>query len=102
MKNTVDMEKADRKSVVALRIAEKARPLFAGHPPDIQGAAICDLIAIYLAGHIVPKNPEQTAKAREVVLQTMVRTVRELIPYMEQVYIKPKLEGWNEQRGDGW
>lgn len=34
-----------------LDLARKIKPLLAGHGPSAQGAALLDLLSIYLAGH---------------------------------------------------
>lgn len=66
------------------RLVEKIRPLLfpllAGHPPEIQGAALADLTAIWLAGHIYDGDAEATAGLRESLLEYHMAAVRALIP----------------------
>lgn len=53
------------------RIVEQCRPLFAGHNPAAQGAALADLTAIFIAGH----HPD----LREQVLEVHIAGVRGLV-----------------------
>ena len=41
----------------ALDLAERIKPLLAGHGSKVQGAALAELTAIWLAGHIFPAAP---------------------------------------------
>lgn len=54
------------------KIVENVRPLLAGQGPHNQGAALADLVAMWLAGH--PPN------IREDILALHVEMVRRLIP----------------------
>src|SRR5262245_21904161 len=53
-------------------VVEAIKPHLAGRPPAIQGAALADLLAIWLAGH--------PAEVREALLAEHISTVRELVP----------------------
>ena len=33
------------------RIVDRIRPVLAGHPPELQGAVLADLLAMWIAGH---------------------------------------------------
>jgi hypothetical protein len=57
----------------AERIVDQCRTLFAGHEAGIQGAALADLLATWLAGHPPPM--------REKLLELHVEGVRALIPH---------------------
>lgn len=59
----------------ALELSARIEPLLAGHPPEVQGCALADLLSIWLAGH-----PPQ---AREALLAAHVRAVRALVPVSE-------------------
>lgn len=52
--------------------------LLHGKPPAVQGAALADLLAIWLAGHVTPDKSE-TERLREQMLGEHIRTVRLLI-----------------------
>ena len=52
-------------------IVEAIRPMLAGKTPEVQGAVLADLLAIFLAGH----HPE----LREQLLTMHIEGVRKLI-----------------------
>jgi hypothetical protein len=60
-------------------IVDKIRPLLAGREPDIQGAVIADLLALWLAGHHVAGDTDATRKMRAELLAMHCSEVRELI-----------------------
>jgi hypothetical protein len=64
------MTKFDPKT--AIGVAQRIHPLLAGHHPAVQGAALADLLATWLAGF----EPD----LRDTLLDAHIRTVRELIP----------------------
>lgn len=57
-----------------LQIAERIKPLLAGHPPEIQGAVLAELTSLWLAG--VQGAPE----LREALLTMHIGMVRKLTP----------------------
>jgi hypothetical protein len=59
-------------SKTALRLAARIRPMLAGYHPAEQGAALADLLAIWLAGY--------PADLREALLAHHIEQVRELVP----------------------
>jgi len=52
----------------------------AGHPPEIQGVVLADLLAMFLVGHVGRDAPA----AREKILRLHIATVRKLIPINEK------------------
>lgn len=62
------------------QIVERVRPSLAGRSPEVQGAVLADLLAMWLAGHIVKDDPAGTDALREELLEMHLRTVRKLIP----------------------
>jgi hypothetical protein len=56
----------------AISLAKRIHPLLAGQHPAVQGAALADLLATWLAGF----EPD----VREALLDNHVHTVRELVP----------------------
>lgn len=65
---------ADERMVnTAEDIVDTVKPVFAGAHPAIQGAALADLLAKFIAGH----DPE----LREKVLELHIEGVRELVPH---------------------
>jgi hypothetical protein len=59
-------------------IVERIRPLLAGHSPDVQGAALADLLGLWLAGHHVAGNRRATWAMRDELLDEHCIAVREL------------------------
>jgi hypothetical protein len=60
-------------------LSQRIALLLAGKRPEIQGAALADLLAIYLAGHRVEGDPAATNRLREELLAMHVEQVRQLI-----------------------
>lgn len=60
-------------------IVESIRPLLAGKPHGIQSAVLADLLATWLAGHIVEGSPDETRKLRDALLAKHVSLVMALI-----------------------
>lgn len=54
------------------RLVKRIMPLLAGKGPEIQGGALADLVAIFIAGH----HPG----LRDEVLQMHIDLVRQLVP----------------------
>ena len=60
-------------------IVQSIRPLLAGKPPELQGAVLADLLAIWLAGHTVQGDPAATRQLRTEVLEAHLAGMRPLI-----------------------
>jgi hypothetical protein len=82
----------------ANELAESMRPLLSGKGSMLQGAALAELVAMWLAGHIVDGNAKATDRARRTTLRMFVETVVKLIPVMEREVIAPKLEAMKAGR----
>jgi hypothetical protein len=65
-------------------IVEQIKPLLAGRHPAVQGIVLCDLLAIWLAGH----QPE----AVEPLIDAHIRGVRQLIPLYRERNATPQSE----------
>ena len=61
----------------AMEIARTMHRLLHGHPPEIQGAVLADLLATWLAGH--------PPVMREAVLQAHIEQMRPLIEINEDI-----------------
>lgn len=73
----------------ALALANAMRPLLAGRGPEVQGAALADLVSIFFAGH----HPA----LREEAIEAWVQCMRDLIPDSEQeLFPHGKPEGWEK------
>jgi hypothetical protein len=53
------------------------KPILAGHDPAVQGGALADLTALWLAGH---QAGEDSDAVREDLLDMFIDYVRQLIP----------------------
>jgi hypothetical protein len=60
-------------------IAERIKPLLAGHPPGVQGAVLAELLALWLAGHHVAGDREATREMRAVILAAHLQGMEPLI-----------------------
>jgi hypothetical protein len=45
---------ADAKARESQRLVAQIKPLLAGKPPEVQSAALADLLSMWIAGHIAP------------------------------------------------
>ena len=62
-----------------------------GRSVEVQGAALADLLAIWLAGHVNIDDPDHSDDIREAMLEIHIKAVRELIPINYQDKVKPHL-----------
>jgi hypothetical protein len=70
------MSKPHQKEVdEVLAFVEQLKPLFAGKPPEVQGGALGNLVAMFLAGH--------APALRKPILGAHLGLVRGLIPAYE-------------------
>ena len=69
---------------VAELIAD-ARPVFAGRPAAIQGGALADLTAMWLAGHVMSGDRAGTIKLRQEILANHITMIRKLIEINERM-----------------
>ena len=60
-------------------LVDAIRPLLAGKDPSLQGAALADLLAIYLGGYPDPVM-------REEIFAMHIDAVRELIPVNQDIF----------------
>ena len=62
--------------------------------PQIQGAALADLLAMWLAGHVDRDDPggKNSDRMREAVLEAHLIAVRALVPVNYAGLIEPELE----------
>lgn len=71
------------------RLVERIRRLLGGKPPELQGAVLADLLAIFICGH----HP----LIREEVLRLHIEAVRSLIPENERMLFPDgKPFGWDD------
>jgi hypothetical protein len=85
---TENREVTDSEEV--FRIVDAIKPLLAGHSPDIQGAVVADLLAIWLAGHVDQSeigcaDKPETDKIRRAMLDMHVEQVWKLCAVNEKI-----------------
>jgi hypothetical protein len=68
-------------------IVERVRPILAGNPSAVTGAALADLFAIWLVGHFDDRGPAETAELREELIDQWVKTARQLIEPNEKMIL---------------
>ena len=65
-------------------VTERIKAILAGKPPQFQAAVLADLLAMWLAGHDVPGEPEETQQLRAHLLAEHCWIVRQLVPLNAQ------------------
>jgi hypothetical protein len=73
-------------------LGDQMRAGLAGKPSQVQSAVLADLLATFLAGHIMVGDEEATNAVREEHLGLHIELVRKLIPVNFRLYIEPKLK----------
>ena len=61
-------------------LIELLKPRLAGHPPELQGAALADLLATWLAGHVIAGDRDTTLHLRAELLANHIAAVTALVP----------------------
>ena len=69
------------------RLVYAIMPLLAGKPVPVQGAALADLLSIWLAGHLAA-TPAATERWRAELLEHHLSVVRRLIPENERAILR--------------
>lgn len=62
-------------------VVEEASEVFAGRKPDIVSAALADLLALLIVGHIHEDGIHKTRRLRARLLHSHIQTVHKLIDY---------------------
>jgi hypothetical protein len=62
-----------------------------GRSVEVQGAALADLLAIWLAGHVNSDDPDHSDDIREALLEAHIKAVRALIPIAYEDKVRPRL-----------
>jgi hypothetical protein len=71
---------AEGQALEARALIDAIIPLMAGKDdPGVQGAALADLLAMWLAGHVYPGDEALTKLAREGMLELHLKTVWKLV-----------------------
>jgi hypothetical protein len=70
------------------RLVAKICPILQGNPPEVQSAALADLLAMWLAGHFVIEDRPGTTELREQLLAEHIKVVRALVEPNEQMILE--------------
>jgi len=75
-------------------LVQAIKPILAGHRAEAQGAALADLLSLWIAGHMVAGNAPETDSFRAFILNQHINLVRALIPTSEkEILANVKTEG---------
>jgi hypothetical protein len=85
---TIFEEAADEAEI----LAKQCYPIFAGQPAMVQGAALAELVARHLSGHVILGNAEKTKALRAGLLEAFVKTVNDLVPIIDEDVIQPQIK----------
>lgn len=75
---------SDEQARIADELAAKIHRLLAGKGPEVQGAAIADLTAIWLHGHLVLGDPAATDKIRREIFEHQCQLIWQLVEHYDQ------------------
>jgi uncharacterized membrane protein YfbV (UPF0208 family) len=70
----------------ALRVSQAVQQHLVGLGPQLQGAVLADLLALWLAGHMA-EGEKRTAQLREQMLAMHLDVVRKLVKPSEQMLL---------------
>ena len=73
-------------------LAKACYPILAGQGFLVQGAALAELVARHLAGHVLLGDPNKTKQLRADILKEFVRTVEALVPIIDADVIQPHIK----------
>jgi hypothetical protein len=63
----------------ALAVAHMCGKVLEGEGPGVQGAALAELMSIFLLGHKIPGDLEAQGELRTEILEEWCKTVRQLV-----------------------
>jgi hypothetical protein len=75
-----------------MQIVRLIRPLLKGRDPEVQGAILADLLAMWLAGHVNARDPEDSDRIREAALAIHIEAVRGMIKLNYKISVEPQLK----------
>jgi hypothetical protein len=74
---TVNLNVDDAQTIQ--KLFDHVRPQFGGYKPQVVGAALADLTALWLAGHYVADDPEATRGLRGDLLRLHITMIKQMI-----------------------
>jgi hypothetical protein len=86
------MRNSEEEEEEVLKIAALIKPLLAGKEPQVQSAVLAELLSIWLAGHFVEGDAEQTRELRSELLANHCMLVRQLVMVNDPHQVKEEGE----------
>jgi hypothetical protein len=80
-----------RDALAAYELSRMLAKHLTGRSVEVQGAALADLLAIWLAGHVNSDDPDHSDDIREALLEAHINAVRALIQIAYEGKVKPRL-----------
>src|SRR5215471_18616275 len=77
--DAVSPNEARRRAIEALDLVEQIRPILATRDEGVQSAALAELLAVWIAGHMAGPPGQTVHQWREELLQEHIELVRKLI-----------------------
>jgi len=74
---------SDTRARIADELAAQIHGLLRGQGPQIQGAALADLAAIWLSGHIVLDNTKATGEMRREIFKLHCDMIWQLVEHYD-------------------
>lgn len=81
-----DEEDIDERFIEVQEVVAQCAECLHGRDPEIQGAALADLVSMWVAGHFGPEG------FREQLIEEHVDTVRRLLPINEKIILEQTKE----------
>lgn len=72
-------------------VAQQCFPILAGKGSMVQGAALAELVARHLAGHVILGDAEKTKALRASLFDEFIKTVTDIVPLIDEGVIQPQL-----------
>lgn len=76
----------------AMELARAISPMLAGRKAGVQGAALAELLAMWLAGHVQLGDPKETRKVRKQMLRMHLAAVEGLIDINYKISVEPQIK----------
>ena len=83
---------AHEQATEVMELVRAIRPMLANRTPEVQGMALADLLAAWLAGHVLLGNPKETRKMRKQMLKGHLVAVEGLIEVNYKMSVEPQIK----------
>ena len=88
---TTDRAQLHRVADETLELVRAVSPSFADKDRVVQGAALADLLAMWLAGHVIRGDEKASKRLRKQMLRLHILAVKSLIEVNYKQTIEPEL-----------